>query len=131
MINEQQVWVVFTGHTDIAWLKILKPGFRHCFVLLNDGNNWISLDPLSAYTDIEIHHHIEAVFNLPQWLESQGYQVVQAVIDKDHKTPAPVMIYSCVEFIKRVLGIHARTIITPWQLFNYLIKYKNNELQKT
>jgi hypothetical protein len=30
--------VVFAGHTDVAWLRrLLRPGFRHCFVALNDG----------------------------------------------------------------------------------------------
>lgn len=68
------VWVVFTGKTDIAWLKFLKKGFRHCFALIKTKNQWMSFDPLSAFTDIEIYDHLNSDFDLPEWLEKQGYK---------------------------------------------------------
>ncbi len=120
--NHQKAWVIFSGDTDIRWLKIFKPGFRHCFILLNDGVRWMSIDPLSPYTDIEIHHHIDAQFPLSEWLESKGYQASQASINKKHKRPAPWMFCTCVEAIKRILGIHNIFIMTPWQLHQYLNK---------
>jgi hypothetical protein len=61
-------WVVFTGQTDMYWLRFFKPGFRHCFVLLHDGTHWLSVDPLSNYMDIAIHNHLPASFDLPLWL---------------------------------------------------------------
>lgn len=88
-INTQSAWVVFSGETDIKWLKILKSGYRHCFVLINDGQRWMSIDPLSPYTDIQIYHHIESSFSLPEWLQIRGYRVVQTDIQKNHQTPAP------------------------------------------
>lgn len=127
--NHQKAWVIFSGETDIAWLHILKPGFRHCFVLLNDGQRWISIDPISPYTDIQIYHHIEAEFDLPSWLQNRGHKVVQTTIERKHKKPAPCMVVTCVELIKRILGIHKRFIITPWQLYCFL-NQKNNQLQQ-
>jgi hypothetical protein len=118
--QEASAWVIFTGKTDINWLKILKSGFRHCFVLLNDGRNWISIDPLSAFTDIQIYHHIQSNFDLPEWLEGQGYIVQSAVIDHSHKRPAPWMVLTCVESVKRILGLHNRCVYTPWQLYKFL-----------
>ena len=53
----QKAWVVFSGKTDLRWLGLLKPGFRHCFVLLNDGLKWMSYDPLANYTEVKIYHH--------------------------------------------------------------------------
>ncbi|MCD8496748.1 MAG: hypothetical protein LRZ85_00855 [Alphaproteobacteria bacterium] len=41
----QEAYVVFTGRTDLPWLRWLKPGFRHCFVLLNDGRQWAEPRP--------------------------------------------------------------------------------------
>ena len=120
--NPQAAWVVFTGKTDIKWLRFLKKDFRHCFVLINDGERWMSIDPLSPYTDIQIYHHIECVFDLPQWLERRGYKIIKTTINKNHKRPAPWMILTCVESIKRILGIHRRFIITPWQLYRHLNK---------
>jgi len=126
-IIEQNAWVVFSGETDLPWLKILKPGFRHCFVLMNDGQRWMSIDPLSSYTEVLIYHHIDFSFDLPQWLSGRGYKVIKTDIDRVHKKAAPVMIFSCVEVIKRLLGIHKRFVFTPYQLYRFLTKDQSNQ----
>ena len=118
----QQVWVVFSGQTDLSWLKILKPGFRHCYVLLNDGQRWTSVDPLSHLTEIAIHHHVPVSFDLPDWLSRRGLKVVSASIRRDLKKPAPFMAFTCVEAVKRLLGLHHRLIFTPWQLYRHLVR---------
>lgn len=115
----QKAWVVFSGETDFKWLKILKPGFRHCFVLLHDGSHWISVDPLSNHMEVQIHH-MPPDFDLPLWLEDRGQTVFPAALCRTKKKAAPLMMFSCVEAVKRILGIHKRFIITPWQLYHYL-----------
>lgn len=115
----QQAWVVFSGQTDLCMLRFLKPGFRHCFVLLNDGNCWISIDPMSHYTEILVHQ-VKPDFDLPGWLEKRGHRIVSTAINHQKTVPAPFGIFSCVEAVKRILGIHALFIITPWQLYRYL-----------
>lgn len=114
----QSVWVVFSGQADLKWLRILKPGFRHCYVILNDGEHWISLDPLSGYTEVKVHH-IAPDFDLPAWLIARDMIVVQARIAPKCKQ-APIAIHSCVEAVKRVLGLHAPLIVTPYQLYKKL-----------
>lgn len=122
----QKIWVVFTGKTDIVWLRFLKPGFRHCYALINDGQKWMSIDPLSSYTDIQIYHHIAPDFNLPNWLNDQGYRVVQSKINKPELKSMPPMIFTCVEAIKRILGVRNFKILTPWQLYQYLKNERKN-----
>lgn len=124
----QEMWVVFSGETDLPWLKMLKPGFRHCFVLINDGQRWMSVDPLSSHTEVLVYHHVMASFDLPSWLESRGYTTLQAGSPLDHKRAAPLMMFSCVEAVKRLLGIHKRFILTPWQLYQFL---KSREEKKS
>jgi hypothetical protein len=123
--SNQQAWVVFSGQTEISWLRFLKPGFRHCYVLLNDGERWTSVDPLSHVMEISTHHHVPADFDLPGWLESRGNHVVPAPVRRDLTKPAPFMLFTCVEAVKRVLGVHSRSVITPWQLYRYL-KHKGD-----
>ena len=113
-----QAWVVFTGQTDLPWLRLLRRGFRHCFVILNDGAHWMTFDPLSNYTDVHVCH-LPAAFDLPLWLKDRGLKVVPAAIRRPAR-PAPWMPYSCVEAVKRLLGIHSRRILTPWHLYRYL-----------
>ena len=122
--QQQEAWVVFSGETDLPWLKLLKPGFRHCFVLLNDGQRWTSVDPLSPYTEVLVYHHVSPSFDLPSWLEGRGHNVCKASINRDQKRAAPIMMFTCVEAIKRLLGIHRRFVLTPWQLYQCL---KNKE----
>ncbi len=125
--SQQKTWIVFSGETDLPWLKVLKKNYRHCFVLINDGINWITLDPLASYIDVQIHRHLAESFDLPTWLESRGAKVIAAKVNRVHKKPAPIMFFSCVEFIKRSLGIHSRFIITPWQLYRYLEQQQSHK----
>lgn len=120
----QNAWVVFSGQTEISWLRFLKPGFRHCYVLLNDGERWTSIDPLSHVTEISVHHHVPADFDLPGWLAARGNRIVKAPMRRDVTRAAPFMLFTCVEAVKRVLGIHRRAIVTPWQLYQHL-KFAN------
>jgi hypothetical protein len=119
--NCTKAWVVFSGRADLAWLRLLRPGFRHCFAILHDGCNWISFDPLSNYTDVTALH-LPCDFDLPGWLAARGYRVVRAPVDRHVAKPAPVMVFNCVEAVKRLLGLHKRSIITPWQLYRYLTR---------
>lgn len=116
----QNAWVVFSGQTEISWLRFLKPGFRHCYVLLNDSERWTSIDPLSHVTEVSVHHHVPADFDLPGWLESRGNRVVKAPMRRDITRAAPFMLFTCVEAVKRVIGVHSRSIVTPWQLYRHL-----------
>ena len=54
--------VVFSDTTDLWWLKFLKSGFRHCFVIIKfsdlERDRWVALDPM-------LHHWQMGVqFNL-------------------------------------------------------------------
>ena len=129
MESTKQAWVVFSGQADLAWLKILRKGYRHCYILLNDGKHWITIDPLSNYTDVNVHD-LPLDFNLPLWIKNKGYIVIPANIRHCDKQ-APWMPFSCVEAIKRVLGIHKRFILTPWQLYRYLEKQQTQQIFTT
>ncbi len=115
-----RAFVAFTGKTDIRWLRILRPGFRHCFVILCDEDHWILLDPMSSHLEISLHS-VSEEFDLLGGLAGQGYLIVPAYIDRTRCKPAPAMIFSCVEAVKRVIGMHDRFVITPWQLYRRLI----------
>jgi hypothetical protein len=116
-----EAWVVFSGNAELWWLKMLKPGFRHCFVIARDDKNWIVLDPLSPHLELAVLP-LPRGFDLPRWLEEQDLAVLRAPIKRDHTCAAPMNLFSCVEVIKRFLGIHARRILTPWQLYRFLQK---------
>ena len=117
----QEAWVVFSGEAELWWLRLLKPGFRHCFAIARDTKNWIVLDPLSPHLEVSVLP-LPHGFDVPRWLMEQNMTVIRAPIKRDYARCAPTNWFSCVEVIKRFLGIHTRRILTPWQLYRFLQK---------
>lgn len=117
--HPKQAWVVFSNETHLPVLRILKKKFRHCFVIIHDGEHWISIDPMAHYMEVAVQN-VPNDFDLPNWLRAQGHNVVKARLSQEQKIRTPVTFFTCVEVCKRVLGIHKKTIITPWQLHKYL-----------
>lgn len=111
--------VIFSHNTDFKWLKFLKPGFRHCFALLQKEGQWVLYDPLSHQTQITIlpNYPIE---DLETGFLKHNCHVIRCTINTAPKRLAPIGPYSCVEAVKRVIGIHNHRILTPWQLYKYL-----------
>lgn len=113
--------VVFANDASLPWLRILRPGFRHCYLLLERDNRWIAYNPLSHCTDIRLWPGYDAPY-LAAALAREGNTVV---LTKTRQAPlkcAPWRPYSCVEAVKRGLGLHEGWVLTPWQLFRHLRK---------
>ena len=119
-------WVVFCATTQLRWLRILKAGFRHCFVVRHDGRHWITIDPLAGFLDVAVQP-VAASRDLIAWYRSQGHCAVAAQADR----PAPSRARSptthlapltCVSVCKRVLGLHDWRIVTPFQLYRHLCR---------
>lgn len=114
----QKAWIVFTGQTDLKHLVFLKKGFRHCFVVMQDGPQWITIDPLASHIELKTHD-VTRVLNLPKWLEQEGHVVIEAQMKRQAQL-APLQIMSCVEVAKRIIGVRNRFILTPYQLYRHL-----------
>lgn len=111
-------WVVYRGEAPLWWLRVLKPGFRHCLVLLNDGRRWVAVDPLAGFTDVAVLD-LPADFDLPGWYRAQGLTVDAAALRRPSGA-APWGPFTCVEAVKRLIGLRARRVLTPWQLHRHL-----------
>jgi hypothetical protein len=122
--NENQaMWIVFSDDTDISFLRILKKGFRHCFVIIKQADQWILIDPRANKTDIFVLPHPPG-FNLPRYFLNEGKTVCKITgIVTPHKI-APLFPMSCVETVKRVIGLHKRFIFTPFGLYRHLQNIK-------
>ena len=119
---ERMVWVVFSDETDLLFLKCLRRGFRHCFVVIRDRGHWISYDPLAHYTELALVD-VPETFDLLGWLSAQGMRVVKVpphICPKQRILP-PVM-FTCVVAVKRIIGMRGWWVFTPWQLYRVLEK---------
>ena len=107
--------VVFSGGTGVRWLRWLRPGFRHCFVALDDGIEWLTVDPLLHRLEVRASS-LPSAFDLAAEYRRMALDVIEVVPPPVPLRRAPFGLFTCVETAKRLLGIRARWILTPWQL---------------
>ncbi|MBL4613957.1 MAG: hypothetical protein JKY27_03665 [Magnetovibrio sp.] len=113
--------VVFSGDVDLKWLRVLRPGYRHCFVVVHSGDAWVLYNPLSNGTELNVWP-VQPEQCIRDWLLCQGYKVVEVSVRPFVPKALGWAPFSCVEAVKRVLGLRAAWVFTPWQLHQYLEK---------
>ena len=120
----QEAYVVFVDNTSLWWLRLLKTGFRHCYLLykLKAAGGWLEINPYSNQTIVKYYSY-PPQFDYPAYLETvQKARVCPYAVDFAPPVCAPVSFFTCVEFVKRAIGLHDKFIHTPYQLFK---KIKN------
>jgi len=121
-----QALAIFHGEGAGFWPRVLgRPGFRHCFVALNDGRAWIVLDPRGD--GLRVSAEVAAAADLAGHYRALGYAVVAtrpATAAQRYRLP---WAFTCVETVKRVLGLHGWWVWTPWQLYRRLERDNNGK----
>ena len=122
--GEQQLWIGFGGRADRLWLRLLRPGFRHCFAVLEDARGWTVVEPLSGRM-VVARLDVPAGFDLPDFYGRAGLTVLGPF-----RPGAPfcaglpgLLPYSCVAVCRALLGRGAPFALTPWALFRRLHKF--------
>jgi hypothetical protein len=114
------VLVVFADDAGCVWLRFLRAGFRHCFVVLRAGSVWLACEPLKDRIELDVLE-LPPEFDLAAFYGAQGHRVLQGrrlpSWPRRPFAPAPL---TCVTVVKRLLGIYAPWVWTPWQLYAHL-----------
>lgn len=125
----QELWIGFGGQADQLWLRLLRPGFRHCFAALRDQAGWTLVEPLSGRL-LVTRAGLSADFDLPGFYRRAGLAVVGPF------RPGPPAArgwfpemgpYSCVKVCRALMGVAAPWAITPHGLYRALV---NDSLNK-
>jgi len=122
----ERALVVFSGQADGCWQRLLRPGFRHCSLILEEGADWLLVEPLS--TRLQVRRLGLASVDLRARLTRAGLTVVETAALAPADRPAPPGLWTCVETVKRGLGIRALAVQTPWQLYRHLEQNKKKSL---
>jgi hypothetical protein len=116
----QPALVVFVDHTECAWLRSLRAGFRHCFVALRDGDAWLTCDPLKDRIELSVLP-APADFDLAGFYADCGHTVLIGQTKPERaRQPLSIAPLTCVTVVKRLLGVRAARVLTPWQLWRHL-----------
>jgi len=116
---DAQALVVFHGNVEEWWANFLRPGFRHCLIWLRHGDQWVMIEPLGRQLEIWTSdpQNRNVAFDPQIYYRKHGCHVVPVTIAETPKTIAPIGLCTCVEIVKRTIGIRSRHIITPYQLY--------------
>lgn len=114
--------VVFGEETRLPKLRRLKPGFRHCHAYLALPGGWVGIDPLSHMIEIKGLYDWPAEADLAAHLRGLGQCALTVPVLTAPKRLAPPLPFSCVEVVKRLIGLQSWRIRTPWELFLHLRK---------
>ena len=115
-------YVAFGGRKTRWWMHFLKKGFYHCALLLGNGREWILIDPLVHFTDLIVLKNTA----VRKVLKQNGYRLVRTTPAIPPVTNVQFRALTCVEVVKRFLGINQPKIWTPYQLFKFLFLKKEN-----
>ena len=77
------------------------------------------MNPMAHHTQIQVLA-VPPHFDLVEWYRNQGLTVVETTPIQPPRRAAPWRPFTCVEAVKRVLGITSAKILTPWDLYQYL-----------
>ncbi len=110
--------VVFHDHGHGFLRKCLRWGFRHVFVAVLNNGYWIVLDGQAGVPVLEVV--AGADFDLAGYYRREhGFTVLGVTAPRDR--PAwPLMFGTCVGAVKRVLGLRAPWVLTPYGLYRCL-----------
>jgi hypothetical protein len=118
--DQQMVWIGFGGRADQWWLRLLRPGFRHCVAALRDGGGWLVAEPLSGRL-VLARLDVPAAFDLPRFWRRAGLTVLGPFLPRPPRAswrPA-LRPLSCVGVCLALLGRDDR-VLTPHGLFRAL-----------
>lgn len=114
---------LFYVNSKNKYTWFLKDKFQHVAVGISTNFGDLFLDPLSNKTCLALHHPLPNLRNIPTGLLSQSFSAI-------NETPwISIGRYgTCVQRVKKLLGIKNIFIQTPYQLYKYIEKNKDNVL---
>lgn len=102
------------------WSRVLHPDFGHCGVWLSAGEFWFEAHSLSRGLEFGLHRGIEPREVVRLHLENGATVVAECEVIGHPTALRLIAPFTCVEFVKRAIGVRAWWVVTPYQLFKYL-----------
>lgn len=120
LVLPREAMVVFEDRREAWSLRWLRPGFRHCFCLVGDGGRWTLLDPLKSRLAVAILCELSAS-DLAERLATENRRFLHGLVTCPEAPQFPALRpLTCVEVVKRLVGLHASAVVTPHQLYHRL-----------
>lgn len=98
--------------------RFLKPGFRHVFCCVVDGDYWLMVEPGAGVPTLKVMAHSK--FDLAQFWRDEGHTVIET---EQRKIPSRHLFTwnNCVGMVKAVLCLPTWAL-TPYQLYRSMVR---------
>ena len=80
---------------------------------------WILFDPREGCPELRVL--AAAGFDLAAFWRGCGFVAVETTVREDAAFALPVMPATCVAAVKRLIGLRAPLVLTPWQLYRRIV----------
>ncbi len=102
------------------WSKLLKRDYGHCFICVNDGYNWLVLNPIAPRLDVNILA-VEAKKGIRDIFSHKSYRCLKVTLKDSQRLRFQFGFFSCVSVIKYFVGLRGCWRFTPWSLHKWLV----------
>ena len=113
--------VVFEDRRARGVLRLLETGFRHCFCLLRIDEHWLLCDPLKGGIRLDLLPAYDSGDLVRHFAAGGRRALIGSTLHDVPTGRLGLRPMTCVEIVKRALGIVAPGVITPLQLHRKLI----------
>ena len=114
--------VMFCDSNSFGILKLLKKGYKHCFIAVKVDKDWIIYEPLLTRTEISIIKNAD-IHYVRKCFEMMGCQVLQTRLNRTESIKHSIFTpFTCVSAVQRVLGVKPNFFTTPWKLYKQIAK---------
>ena len=113
--------VAFENRIGNTPLRLLRPGFRHCYLFARTQRHWQVIDPLCSLSrEIQLPNLPET--RLMAGLAAMGVSSLKLPECHNIENVGNISSPTCVENVKCVVGIKRFWTLTPYHLFTYLLR---------
>lgn len=113
--------VVFTDQRQVRGLNWLRPGFRHCFVVVRDpAGEWLACDWILGRLVFHVYGP-QTTGALVDRFTADGHRVVVAERRRPDRQRPWLRPMTCVEVVKQAIGLAGLRPLTPYGLCRRLV----------
>lgn len=129
--NHREIYLIFHDDTHYFGSSLVKKGFKHVFAIERQALGWLCFDPSRSTINALILPASWQTDIMPEFKKNNsGATVLGLVVSDFDKSNYPrAGIISCVSAVQYYLGVFWPHILTPYKLYNKIVKSTPNHIK--
>ena len=127
----REIYTIFHGNSRYFGSKYLVKGFTHTFVIERCARGWVCIDGNRSSLEVKILPVSSQIDMMHVFAKQNPTSHILKIYTSDSgKQIFPRLgLISCVSTVQYLLGVYWPTVLTPYALYNKLLKNGVNHLE--